>query len=691
VISAGRGRDYVVVRNVFYHVGHVAQIKDRSFMQFENNTVVDAGASVFYFEIPGQTSSPGRGVWMDSWVFWNCPTLLERFYVDDAEWGTTDLVVNRCLVPTEWHALGEGNIDADPLFAGPEDFHLKSASAARGAGAGGLDMGAHVPGGASISGVPAAGWTYRRDAALTVWGPGVTHYKYSLNSPNGPWSEEHPTEVPILLAGLGNGDSHTVYALGRNSAGVWREQPNSSATWTVDTTYRQLLINEILANNETVHAHEGTFPDALELYYDGPSAMNLSGMSLTDDPQEPRKFIFPAGVTINPGGHLVLWADTESGTSGIHLGFSLDAQGDEVYLYDRDGELLDAVVFGLQLPDSSIGRVGPDADWRLAVPTLGHTNVAQSMGDPVAVRINEWLAGAEVLFVHDFIELHNPSAWPVNIGAYHLTDNPTTQPDKHEIRPLSFIEGQGFAVLQASGEDHPGHAGFGLSVDGEMIGLQDPNQRAVDRLVYGPQTPDVSQGRAPDGSNWLDWSALPTPGVANPVLLQPVITRTVLVAEDADKRAIVPLIEDQVGDGWNSDPAFDDSAWVGIAGELGGVGYERSSGYREMIGLDVEMQMYGLNTTCYVRTPFHLDSTLLGDVSELLLSLRYDDGFVVYLNGVEMARANFSGSPQWDAQAEGSHEASSNAFDVVLDVSSSVGSILISKCFSCWTACGSRS
>jgi len=436
----------------------------------------------------------------------------------------------------------------------------------------------------------------------------------------------------------------------------------------VDATYRQLLLNEVLANNETAHGHEGTFPDVLELYYDGPSAMNLSGMSLTDDPEEPAKFIFPAGVTMNPGDHLVLWADSESGTSGIHLGFGFDTQGDQVYLYDRDGGLLDSVVFGHQLPDSSIGRVGSDADWRLAVPTLGQANVALPLGDPVTVRINEWLAGAEVLFVHDFIELHNPSDWPVNIGAYHLTDNPTTQPDKHEIRSLSFIEGQGFAVFQVNDEDNPGQVSFGLSTDGEMIGLLDPNQQVVDRIVYGPQTPDVSQGRAPDGSDWLDWSALPTPGIANPVVLQPVITRTVLVAENADKRATIPLSEDQVDENWKSDPAFNDSAWAGSAGGFGGVGYERGFGYRDMISLDVEMQMYGLNTTCYVRIPFHLDSILLGNVGELLLSLRYDDGFVVYLNGVEITRANISGTPQWNSQAEGGHEAGSNAFDVVLDI-----------------------
>ena len=666
-ISAGRGNDYVVVRNIFYHVQHVAQIKGQSFMRFENNTVVDANAPVFYFEIPGQTTSPGRGVWMDSCIFSNCPTLLDNFYVEDAQWGTTDIVVTRSLVSPEWHVLGEGNIEADPLFASEEDFHLQPISPARGAGSCGLDMGAYVPEGASVGGEP-AGWTHRADATLHAWGPGITDYRYSLNDPDGPWSEERPTDMPISLTGLRDGDSYTVYVLGKNSAGLWQEQANASRTWTVDTTYRRLLLHEILAINETAHEHDGMFPDAVELYYDGPGAISLAGMRLTDDPEQPDKFVFPAGVTMNPGDYLILWADGESTPSGLHLGFGLDAEGDELHLYDRNGGLLDSVEFGRQLPDLSIGRTGPDGNWRLTIPTVGWANVAQPLGDPAAVKINEWLAGAEVLFIDEFIEFYNPSDYPVDLGAFYVTDNPTSQPDKHELRPLNFVSPQGFLVSEANDDNGSGHVSFGLSTDGEMIGLFGPDQRVVDKVIFGPQTPDVSQGRAPDGSGWLDWSALPTPGVANPVIRQPVTRYIDLVPEGADKRAIVPLSEDHIDDAWKSDPLFDDSMWLGVSGDPGAIGYERSSGYEDMIGLDVEGQMLGINTSCYVRIPFRIEETLADDLSEVILSLRYDDGYIVYLNGVEVARDNFSDTPQWDSNAQGSHEAYPGAFDAVLDL-----------------------
>jgi CotH kinase protein/Lamin Tail Domain len=669
VISAGAGRDYVVVRNIFYHIGHVAQIKDRAFMVFENNTVVDVNASAFYFEIPGRTRSPGVGLSVDSCVFWDSPVLLGNFLIDNPDWGTTEIAVNRCLTPAEWHGWGQGNIEADPLFVGAEDFHLQSISPVRRMGSCSLDMGAYVPAGASVDGEPATR-THRRNATLQVWGPGVTYYKYSLNGPDGPWSDERTIDVPISLVDLPDGNSYTVYVLGKNSAGIWQTQANSSQTWTVDATYERLQLNEIMTANETANERGGAFPDAVELYYDGPGAINLAGMSLSDDAGQPDKFVFPAGVTMNPGDYLVLWGSDGGAASGLHLGFGLNAEGDEVFLYDRNGAVLDSVVFGHQVPDLSIGRTDPDGDWRLTIPTLGQVNVAQLLGDPTTVKINEWLTGAAVLFTHDFIELHNPGDWPVDVGAFHLTDNPTSQPTKHEIRPLSFIGAAGFVVFDANDAEGPGQANLGLSTDGEVVGLLDPDRRVVDQIVYGPQTPDVSQGRAPDGANSLEWFALPTPGAANPVLLQSVITRAMLVPEGAGKRAVVPLSEEHIDDAWKSDPLFDDSTWLGVSGDPGGIGYEQSFGYEDMIGLDVEGQMVEINTSCYVRIPFSIEGISADDLSELVLSLRYDDGYIVYLNGVEVARENFSDTPQWDSSAQGSNEAYSGVFDAVLDLMS---------------------
>ncbi|MBN2132607.1 MAG: lamin tail domain-containing protein [Sedimentisphaerales bacterium] len=119
-----------------------------------------------------------------------------------------------------------------------------------------------------------------------------------------------------------------------------------------------------------------------------------------------------------------------------------------------------------------------------------------------------------------------------------------------------------------------------------------------------------------------------------------------LVAAGASKRVYVPA--GPVNEAWKGAEAFDDSDWTE---GTGGVGYERSSGYQDFFDIDVESRMYGTNTTCYIRTPFNLLAEEVDDVSRLALRIRYDDGFVAYLNGTEVARKNFVGAPAWDSPA----------------------------------------
>ena len=87
--------------------------------------------------------------------------------------------------------------------------------------------------------------TWSTAATLSVGGPGIYAYKYRVN--DGPWSAEVPRPEaglaadpeplpPIVLTGLQNGQSYTVYVLGKDSAGVWQSEsrPTASRTWTVD-------------------------------------------------------------------------------------------------------------------------------------------------------------------------------------------------------------------------------------------------------------------------------------------------------------------------------------------------------------------------------------------------------------------------------------------------------------------------
>ena len=419
-----------------------------------------------------------------------------------------------------------GNQIGDPRIANPTegDFGLLAGSAAF-VGIQGNAYGAIVPAGAWISGEPQSP-TSSDDVTLTVGGPGIFAYQYRVNG--GPWSATldigagyDPNGTvrtdQIVLSDLSDGD-YSVEVIGRDFAGNWQQDPTSSQTFTVQSQIENLLISEVLATNQTTLVNFGSKPDLVELHNAGSSAVNLRGMSLTDDPADPTKFVFDDDLVIQPGDYLSLLAD-DANTPGLHLGFSLRREGEGVFLYaapaDQPGDLLDSVEFGLQIPDFSIGRVGIDRSWALTEPTFGGPNQLARTGDATAVVINEWLADGPA--EADFIELYNPDPLPVDIGRFYLSDAVDGSPARHQISPLSFIGGRDFTVFRADGnpQDGTNHLDFGLSLDQETLGLSDPELNLIDAIVYQPQTPGLSQGRSPDGGSKFEFYELPSPGWGN--------------------------------------------------------------------------------------------------------------------------------------------------------------------------------
>lgn len=288
-------------------------------------------------------------------------------------------------------------------------------------------------------------------------------------------------------------------------------QATSNSTLSAATT-PLLRINEVLAANSRI-ANGGSFPDIIELHNAGGAAVDLSGKSLSDDPLLPRKFVFPNGTTLASGGYLLVYADLDSAAPGLHAGFALDAEGDQVRLYDsaaNGGALIDAIAFGFQATDFSVGRTGADqAVWTIVAPSPGAANGAPAaLGNVGGLKINEWAGKISFRLDHDLIELFNPSALPVAIGAVRLTDD-MAKPTRFEFPALSFI-GAG-AFLPLYGADFV----FGLDGDTDPIFLLGQNNATIDQVALNSQPTDVSTGRTPDGSATLAHFAVPTPGMPN--------------------------------------------------------------------------------------------------------------------------------------------------------------------------------
>ncbi|MGE3310726.1 MAG: lamin tail domain-containing protein [Limisphaerales bacterium] len=305
----------------------------------------------------------------------------------------------------------------------------------------------------------------------------------------------------------------------------------------------QVVLNEILADNDGAVLNGSTAPDYVELANPTASAVDLSGWSLTDDPAQPRRYVFAPNTVLPARGRLLVWCDADPTTPGLHSGFGLGSSGDHVRLVAADGlTVVDEVSFGLQAAGLPLGRIPDGAGgWVLNRPTPMAPNEPQPLAASPALRINEWLARPTL--GEDWLELHNPDTEPADLGGLVLTDSTRPLPANRPIPALSFLGAHGFRQFFASDlqRTNADHLDFRLSATEETLTLYAADRVTIlDRITYGAQMDDVSQGRLPDGADNIVFFAgtLPTPGAPNSrpgvrVLINEVLSHSDPPFEDA--------------------------------------------------------------------------------------------------------------------------------------------------------------
>lgn len=251
--------------------------------------------------------------------------------------------------------------------------------------------------------------------------------------------------------------------------------------------------------------------------------------------------------------------------------------------------------------------------------------------------ITEFLAGNDSILADedgdysDWIEIFNPAPTTLDLSGYYLTDEATNLAKWRIPTPVT-LNPSAFLVLFASDKDRALagsqlHTNFKLNKAGEYLALVAPDGvTVVDE--YSPAFPvqfsDASYGLAQLGST----------------------SDETLIEVGASCTALVPT-SNTLGTSWTNHD-FNPIGWT-----LGntGVGYERSSGYDSLLGLDVESAMYNQNGSVYMRIPFNLTDP--DEITALELQIQYDDGFVAYLNGVRVGGANDPVAPLYNSLSTG--------------------------------------
>ncbi|MBN1674526.1 MAG: lamin tail domain-containing protein [Kiritimatiellae bacterium] len=264
-----------------------------------------------------------------------------------------------------------------------------------------------------------------------------------------------------------------------------------------------VVINEIMATNVSTIAKSGTNGiDWVELYNRTNSIVDLSGWRLTDGNSA---WIIPAGLSIAAYSNMLIWCDDPATTNivaGDHLntGFQLGALGDAVYLFDAETNRVDAVSFGIQVPDMSLGRVADGTtNWTANAPTPGAANVATNMGTLLDLRINEWVANP-IVYTYDWLELYNSNPTSaVSLYGLWVSSSGADFADKMTY-PHSFVAPASFVQLVRDGNDNADSLEVPFSGSGGSIGLQSEAGAWVDVVSYSAMEADYSMGRLPDGS-----------------------------------------------------------------------------------------------------------------------------------------------------------------------------------------------
>jgi hypothetical protein len=144
----------------------------------------------------------------------------------------------------------------------------------------------------------------------------------------------------------------------------------------------QILINEYSASNlNTIQDNYLEYEDWIELYNAGPSSVNIGGYYLSDNPGNPLKWVFPAGVIINSHGYLKIWASGRNESAGghYHTNFRLTqtrANADWIVISDPSGVILEQIHLAITRKDNSRGRtVNGGEQWSIfTIPTPGYSN-----------------------------------------------------------------------------------------------------------------------------------------------------------------------------------------------------------------------------------------------------------------------------------------------------------------------------
>ncbi len=458
-----------------------------------------------------------------------------------------------------------------------------------------------------------------------------------------------------------------------------------------------LVISEFMADNDrTLRDVDGNYPEWLEIYNPTAAVVDLDGWYLTDTSNDLTQWKFP-DVSIDPGEYRVVFASGKNyrnPAGELHTNFGLADSGGDLVLVDSDGftPIHSYLNYPAQHKDVSYGLtqdivtvMAEGANLTYLVPT-GPADATDGAGahwtDPDfddstwidsllanPVKITEVGTGTV-----DFVEIQNvggyvadTDGWVVALNWAALVGSPRA-PDINAAGGPNNIE---WALNETMAVDEVLFRSDDKSNDttdpkwGEDIWwpktgsgwvmIVDDLGNVVDFVVWNYSQDEIATMSVVVngftislGDAWSGEACPEHPAVAS------TLTR-IGNADDNDKADFDWVPDPFPGelDGTKGLPNGDlltpfpgeggpaPRAGVGFTGDVNGLG--------QFVRTGIEAEVRNVNASVWLRFP--LDVIDPANYSSLQLQMQYEDGFVAYINGQEVARRNAPASAQWNSTA----------------------------------------
>ena len=223
----------------------------------------------------------------------------------------------------------------------------------------------------------------------------------------------------------------------------------------------------------------------------------------------------------------------------------------------------------------------------------------------------------------DWVELYNPGNIPANLLGWGLSDELET-PLKWTFPDVSIPPGK-FLIVHASGNNiaEPGkplHTSFRLARAGEFLGLAKPDGTFTDK--YEPGFPALADNQS---------YGVPMMGKVEQ-----------FIPAHATFQYLVPSQTHATQD-W-TDPSFKETAsWKS---GRSGFGFQRKG--TTLLGL-IKTKVSTSKRVIWTRKKFTVKNR--DSLGYLILRIKFDDGFIAYLNGEKIASANAANNPKYNSYA----------------------------------------